>query len=374
VIRRHQLIASGCLSLIASAASAIQSPSAPPPQKPPEAPAVINVQPADETALYTTIWRVTLKDTFRETPITDDVMQRLQADEIDTAVELLNKLADKGDENANLALVRLQKLCSAMSSLAGNANAEAMAKMVAQLPSERAARVLGMTQAQVARAKVVRDRCQRADFNFNVVGERLQRAAAAGKAASQFEASRYTNDPKQRMALLDSAVAQHYIPAMYALGAERLYAVQRGDSTENVSSIRALLKQAARDYPTAKVSLANCMALGCDGHPAEPANAAVFGVDAAKDGEPTVYVSMARMPWGVQLTREQLLGWQYFGDRLNEAGCLGQLYPTLVVQFVDIIGQLEKNQKPDVLKHGHELGDQYWTDFSARAKRQQGCE
>jgi hypothetical protein len=80
------------------------------------------------------------------------------------------------------------------------------------------------------------------------------------------------------------------------------------------------------------------------------------------------------MPWGVQLTREQLLAWQYFGDRLNEAGCFGEHYEDLVPQFLDTTARLEKGQPQDVIKRGHDLADQYWTQFSPRAKREQGCE
>ena len=102
-----------------------------------------------------------------------------------------------------------------------------------------------------------------------------------------------------------------------------LIAVQRGQTTENVSKIRELLKIAGRAIPRAKLDLANCMAVGCDGHPADALTARAFGIDAARDGEPTAFLSMVRMPWGARMPRAQLLAWQYFGDRLNEGGCMG---------------------------------------------------
>ena len=115
------------------------------------------------------------------------------------------------------------------------------------------------------------------------------------------------------------------------------------------------------------------MALGCDGHPADAPQAAQFGMDAARDGEPSAFLSMARMPWGRRLTRTQLLAWQYFGDRLNEAGCGGESYVVSSISFEQTIRALEDKQDAKFLEQARAQGEELWRDNGDRAKREQGC-
>ena len=146
--------------------------------------------------------------------------------------------------------------------------------------------------------------------------------------------------------MLQTAVKKNYPPAVYKVATNLLMAVQRGQTTENVSAIRELLKIAGRTIPRAKLDLANCMAVGCDGHPADAMTARAFGIDAARDGEPTAFMSMVRMPWGARMPREQLLAWQYFGDRLNEGGCMGDQYVPTTLAFGQTIQLLERVLEP----------------------------
>jgi hypothetical protein len=134
-----------------------------------------------------------------------------------------------------------------------------------------------------------------------------------------------------------------------------------------------LFKQAGRTMSRAKVDLANCMALGCDGHPADAPAAAAFGTDAARDGEPSAFLSMVRMPWGGRIPRVQLLAWQYYGDRLNESGCAGDAYVLTTVAFAQTLAMLEKGQDPKVLEEARTQAENLWRDNGARAMREQGC-
>src|SRR5690606_22439806 len=142
-------------------------------------------------------------------------------------------------------------------------------------------------------------------FDYRLIEARLREAAAEGHPASATELAQFVRDPAQRQALLQAAMDKHYAPAYYAVATQLLMAVQRGETTQNVSSIREWLKQAGREVPKAKLDLANCMALGCDGHPADALAARAFGTDAARDGEPTAFLSMVRMPWGSRMSRSQ---------------------------------------------------------------------
>ena len=202
----------------------------------------------------------------------------------------------------------------------------------------------------------------------------MRAAADAGDPASAVELAQFVRDPKKKEALIKSAIDQRFAPAMYLAATNLVMAVQRGETTENVSSIRLWLKQAGPTIPKAKVDLANCMALGCDGHPADALTAQAFGLDAARDGEPSAFLSMARMPWGHRLSRAQLLAWQSFGDRLNEAGCTGDAYLPSVTMFTQTLGALEKGLDPTSRDAARKQADELWRDNGARAMKEQGCE
>src|SRR4029450_3074801 len=133
------------------------------------------------------------------------------------------------------------------------------------------------------------------------------------------------------------------------------------------------LKSAGRSLPRAKVDLANCMALGCDGHPADARTALAFGLDAARDGEPTAFLSMAPMPWGRQMPRTQLLAFQYFGDKLNEAGCMGDAYVMTSLGFAQTIPAIERGQPAAILEEAKRQADQLWKDNGERARKENGC-
>src|SRR5690606_24049649 len=176
----------------------------------------------------------------------------------------------------------------------------------------------------------------------------------------------FTRDPARKKALLETAATKGFAPAQHILAQQRLIAVQRGETTEDVGSIRILLKQAGLSINKAKVDLANCMALGCDGHPADAAGAAAFGTDAARDGEPSAFLSMARMPWGMRMPRVQMLAWQYFGDRLSESGCVGEGYLNATMTFDQAIRALEQQLDPNGLEQARERAESLWRDHSQR--------
>ena len=82
---------------------------------------------------------------------------------------------------------------------------------------------------------------------------------------------------------------------------------------------------------------------------------------------------MMRMPWGRRLPRNQLLAWQYFGDRLNEAGCMGDTYITQATVFAQSIELLTKGAEETLISQAKEQAEQLWRDNSERARKEQGC-
>lgn len=363
------------LGLYAVAVHAIEAPKpATAPAAAPSAPAPkADVAPTDETAFYERLQYVTQRRNLSGLGIADEVVKSLASGAADIAVATLGSQSAAGNHNATIALVRIQHWCNRISS-ARLPDAQAqLSKLASLLPAERLARAAGVFAAERPFQERARQGCGKARFDYSAIETRLRDAVDAGDPASATEMAQFSRDPTQRTALLQQAADKNFAPALYALATSRLVAVQKGETTENVASIRLLFKQAGRTLSRAKVDLANCMALGCDGHPADASTAAAFGLDAARDGEPAAFLSMMRMPWGGRLQRAQLLAWQYFGDRLNEAGCTGDAYVQNSVAFTQTIAMLEKGQKAQLLEQAKTQFETMWQQNGARAMKEQGC-
>jgi hypothetical protein len=346
-----------------------------PPEQPTSAPAPAprtDITPSDESAFYEKVQRVTHYRNLRELKVSDATLAELARGNADVAIAALGSTARQGSQEANVALVRVQHWCSAVAAQrVGDPKAQ-IAKLPAELPADRASRIAGVINAEAAFLAKAKPACARARFDYGAIEAQLRASAAAGDPASATELAQFVRDPAQRQSLLQAAVDKKYPPAMYKIATNLLIAVQRGQTTENVSAIRELLKQAGRTIPRAKLDLANCMAVGCDGHPADALTARAFGIDAARDGEPTAFLSMTRMPWG-RLTRVQMLAWQYFGDRLNEGGCMGDAYIPTSIGFAVTIPMLERAQDPKVIDAAREQMEILWRDHGVRATKENGC-
>lgn len=363
------------LGLYAMTASAIEAPkpaTTPPPAS--AAPATkVDVAPTDETSFYERLQYVTQRRNLSGLGIADEVVRSLAGGATDTAVATLSTQSAAGNHNATIALVRVQHWCNRIVSARLPDAPSQLTKLAPLLPAERLARAAGVFAAERPYQDRARQGCGKAMFDYGAIETRLREAADAGDPASATEMAQFSRDPAKRTALLQQAADKNFAPAMYALATNRLIAVQKGETTENVASIRLLFKQAGRTLSRAKVDLANCMALGCDGHPADAATAAAFGLDAARDGEPVAFLSMMRMPWGGRLQRAQILAWQYFGDRLNEVGCTGDAYVATSANFTQTIAMLEKGQNAQLFEQAKAQAESLWQENGPRARKEQGC-
>lgn len=370
----RSLLLALCGSLsVAICAHAIEAPKqqqeAPPAEQAPAA----EVTPTDETQFYEQLQRVTHWRNLRGLHVPQAAIDELARGNADRAVAALSEAAANGSEEANIALVRIQHWCSRAASARAPNLEEQIRKLSSILPPERAARAAGVLRAEAAFMPRAAQGCRKASFDYGAIEDRLRDAADAGKPASATELAQFTRDRNTRDALLEAAAEKGYAPAQYAVATRRVIDVQRAERTEDVASIRLYLKQAGTTMPKAKVDLANCMALGCDGHPADASSARAFGIDAARDGEPSAFLSMARMPWGRRMSRAQLLAWQYFGDRLNEAGCMGDAYIAHATAFAQAIKGLTHDAEESVVAQARERAERLWKDYSARAMSEQGC-
>ena len=373
------LARAGALAALWLAASVTHAIEAPKPQPAPEQkqeapPPELTITPTDEREFYKKVQRVTAYRGLRGLKIPRQVITDLGNGDADKAVAALSGSAAQGDNEANIALVNVQHWCAAVGQQRSGDPKAAIAKLVQGLPDPRAARIAGVIYAEVDYMQRARANCGNARFDYQGIEARLRTAAAAGDPASATELAQFLRDPAKREEMLQIAVKKNYPPAVYKVATNLLIAVQRGQTTENVSQIRELLKIAGREIPRAKLDLANCMAVGCDGHPADALTARAFGIDAARDGEPTAFPSMVRMPWGARIPRPELLAWQLFGDRLNESGCMGDQYVPTSLAVSQTIGQLTRVLDNEELEETKKKFDALWAEHGARAMKENGCE
>ena len=373
--RRTAMRLAGALLLLPVVGYGLDAPkpAGPAAATPPAEPPKVEVAATDETAFYERLQFVAHRRNLVGLKISDEVLRSLAKGSTDAAVASLSSQAAAGDRDANIALVRLQHWCNRISQARpGDVQAQ-LNKLATVVPAERLPRIAGVLNAEKPYQDRARQSCGTAQFEYGLIEERLRNAASKGDPASATELAQFTRDSALRQSLLQQAADKNFPPAMQALATARLIAVQRGETTENVGSIRTLFKQAGLTLSRAKVDLANCMALGCDGHPADAPAAAAFGTDAARDGEPSAFLSMMRMPWGGRIPRVQLLAWQYYGDRLNEGGCTGDTYVLTNVAFAQTIGMLEKGADPQFIEQAKTKADELWRAHSERAMTEQGC-
>ena len=356
-------------TLCCSSAGSIEVPKSEATATPEAAPPAV----VDETAFYQTLHRSAQRRTMSGLRIPDEVILSLARGEADIAVASLSTAAAKGGNDENIALVRLQHWCNRVANApAGDLQAQ-VDKLDAALPEDRRARAAGVLKEEARYRQTAAAGCRKAQFDYQGIERRLRAAAEAGDPASATELSQFLRDPARKQAMLKAAAAKNFAPALHALATQRLIAVQRNENTEDVASIRTMYKQAGRTMNKAKLELANCMAVGCDGYPADAAAAAAFGLDAARDGEPLAFLSMVRMGWGMRLTRTQLLAWQYFGDRLNEAGCSGDAYVSSLTSLNQTIKALEQGQDEKFITAARQQAEDFWRDHGQRAQKEQGC-
>jgi hypothetical protein len=362
--------------LTAGVAHAIEAPKPQPApeEKKQEPPPELTVAPTDEREFYEKVQRVTSYRALRGLKIPADVIADLGRGDADKAVATLGGLAGQGNNDANIALVHVQHWCAAVAQQRAGDPKTQIAKLVQGQPDARAARVAGVIYAELDYMQRARASCTKARFDYTGIEQRLRAAAAAGDPASATELAQFLRDPAKREEMLQSAVKKQYPPAVYKVATNLLIAVQRGQTTENVSQIRELLKIAGREIPRAKLDLANCMAVGCDGHPADALTARAFGIDAARDGEPTAFPSMVRMPWGARIPRPELLAWQLFGDRLNESGCMGDQYVPTSLAVSQTIGMLTRVLDDAELEETKKKFDALWAEHGVRAMKENGCQ
>jgi hypothetical protein len=364
------------LLLAVPPAHAIEAPSKSRPastDSPPTEPFSAVVATTDPQTLHPQLVRTAHRQRFARLNVETSVVDAMVGGDIAGAVAQLSAKAQTNDPASNIALVRVQHWCARIPPPDRHRDVKLLEQLRPQLSEAEIERLQKLITLELKYEASALKSCQQAQFDYRLIEAQLREAADAGEPMSVTELAKLETRPARIEELLQQAASKNYAPAQYALAMHRLMAVQRGEQTQNVGTIRVLLKQAGRTLSQAKLDLANCMALGCDGHPRDVAGAVVFGLDAARDGERDAFASIARMPWAARLPMEQRLAWQYFGQRLNESGCFGEHYLQMFRVLRENVAAYEKNADTKTREEAQSIAENYWQQFGARAQREQHC-
>lgn len=362
------LLATPSLHAIEAPSKSSSSPSTSAPAGP-----AYSVTTTDPQTLAPLLVRTSHRQRFANLKVDAAVVEYMTRADIAGAVAQLSAKAEANDPATNIALIRIQHWCTRIPPRDRHRDPKLLEQLRPQLSEAETARLQKLVDLELDYEAAALKSCQQAQFDYRLIEAQLRETADAGEPMSVTELARLETRPARVEELLLQAASKNYAPAQYALAMHRLIAVQRGEQTENVASIRVLLKQAGRSSSQAKLDLANCMALGCEGHPSDVAGAVVFGLDAARDGERDAYASIARMPWAARMPMEERLAWQYFGQRLNEAGCFGDNYLPMYRLLRENVTAYEKAVGGKLLPQAQQITERYWQEYAPRAQREQQC-
>ena len=196
------------------------------------------ITPSDEAAFVRTLQNSAHHRNLTGLKIAPEVVASLARADVAKAIAELSNQAASGNNDANIALVRIQHWCNRVASTRLPDAQQQIAKLPPNLSPERATRAAGVIVAEEKYRQAARQGCARGQFDYGAIEARLRQAAEAGDPSSATELAQFTRDPARKQALLQAAADKGFAPAQYVLATSRLIAVQRGETTENVASIR----------------------------------------------------------------------------------------------------------------------------------------
>lgn len=276
----------------------------------------------------------------------------------------LEELAQLGDVDANIALVRLERFCAQRIQPEHTENW--LMDRGADPGRERPRRGY---LAELAKS------CSEGLFNWPVIETRLRESASAGHAGSLLVLGQETSgDEGARRKLWTSAAMLGDARAQLSLATHLRNA---GASDETISERAAFwLKVAAGNSTPAAVVLALCRARGCDGNPADEAAALELMRTAARRGNDysLELLGTPSAEFAVEVGAQERYAWLHFLRSLWRHGCYGEADSAEHLRDVDrVIRQAEATLSPHDLNSARQLADSYWKTYSVEARRAQRC-
>lgn len=279
-------------------------------------------------------------------------------------VRSLEELAQLGDAEANLSLVRLERFC------AQRVQPEHTESWLMNRDTEPSReRPRSGFLAELARS------CREGLFDWPAIQARLRETATGGHAGSLLVLGQETSgDEAARRKLWTSAAILGDHRAQASLSAH-LREVGANDST---LSERATfwLKVAASHSTPALVTLAMCRAAGCDGNPPDEGAALELMRMAARRGNDYALelLSNPTLVFSGDVALQERLAWLQFLRSLWREGCYGEAQARERLRELDLaVQRAEARLSPHELENGRRMAAEYWSKHRVEAQRALRC-
>jgi TPR repeat protein len=279
-------------------------------------------------------------------------------------VRSLEELAQLGDVDANLALVRLERFCTQREQ-----PHHAVDWLIYRSPDSGRGQVRRGYLAELANS------CSQSLFDLPAIERRLRESAGAGHAGSLLVLGQdTTGDEAARRKLWTSAAILGDVRAQLLLAAN----LREAGSNETILGERAAfwLKVAASNSTPAAVALARCRALGCDGGPVDGPAALELMRNAARRGNDQALelLGAPSSEFPIEIDALERHAWLQFLRSLWRHGCYGEAQSAERLRALDREAtRAEAALSPYDLRNARQLAESYWSRYAVEAQRAQRC-
>lgn len=296
---------------------------------------------------------------------------RIARGEIAAVAGDLERRAQGGDDNANVALSILQECSGTLSEVLQALQVDEWRRAARDLPAERRARIDLALEARRTAAEAAAVSCRDARFDRAAIAERLRSASGNGHEASLRRLGEETTDVQARVKLWTSAAMLGHLPAQLDLAQH--YRRDFVSAQRNGGRMRFWMDVAAKSSPAGKLLLADCQLNGCNAPPDVQTGGRLLR-EAAMAGELEALEKLAEDRDNPDLALEERIAWSEFRDRLNEQGCFGAAeYPRVNVASWRV-SEENRTASPYVQEQARLFAQKYWGISGAGARRGMTCD
>jgi len=335
----------------------------------PAAPA--NTRSKDDERFIASLLAADVRSEFSGVELSADFVARIARGEIAAVAVDLERLAQGGDANANVALSILQECSGTLPEVLPELQIDEWRRAARDLPTERRARIELALEARRVSAEATAGSCRDARFDRAAIAQRLRSASDDGHEASLRRLGEETTDVQARVKLWTSAAMLGHLPAQLDLAQH--YRRDFVSAQRNGGRMRFWMDVAAKSSSAGKLLLADCQLNGCNAPPDAQTGARLLR-EAAMAGDLEALEKLAEDRDNPEMALEERIAWSEFRDRLNEQGCYGASeYPRVSVASWRV-SEENRTASPYVQEQARALGQRYWGVSGAGARRGMTCE
>jgi len=337
----------------------------------PAPPPPADARSKDDERFVARLLAADVRSEFSGVEIDAATVARLARGEIAGVAVDLERLAQGGDANANVALSILQECSGTISEVLQELQVDEWRRAARDLPAERRTRIELALEARRTAAEAAARSCRDARFDRAAIAGRMRDASNNGHEASLRRLGEETTDVQARVKLWTSAAMLGHLPAQLDLAQH--YRRDFVSSQRNGGRMRFWMDVAAKSSSAGKLLLADCQLNGCNAPPDAQTGARLLR-ESAMAGDLEALEKLAEDRDNPDMALEERIAWSEYRDRLNDEGCYGAAeYPRVSVASWRV-SEENRTASPYVQEQARTLGQRYWGVSGAGARRGLACE